>query len=1066
MYWIHRKIFEIRIKEDKIVFYKKNKNPFSMELFKEPTKEYRGAPFWAWNCKLDKEILLEQLDFFKEMGMGGAHIHCRVGLDTPYMGTEFLDMVKACEEKMKKEDLLCWLYDEDRWPSGSAGGMVTKNEKYRSRFLVFEPYGIELEEEKSLISAAKAIRSNNRKLIGYYQIELDEMGYLKSYKFSRDNEFSKVGEVWVAWLEISGGTPWFNNQSYVNTLDKEAINCFIQTTHEKYYKNLGSDFGKNIPAIFTDEPQVSHKEALTDPFEKKPITLPYTDDFNETFEKKYYTSIEKHIPELIWEQKDSISSIRYLYHRHIGERFAHAFCDNVGDWCTNHNLMLTGHMMNEWTLYSQTAAIGEIMRPLKHFALPGIDMLCDRRELSTIKQVQSVSHQMGREGVASEIYGVTGWPFDFRHHKLAGDWQAALGVTVRIPHLTWVSMAGEGKRDYPASIGYQSPWYREYKYIEDHFARLSTALTRGKPCVKVGVIHPVESYWMYWGNQKQTSSKRMLLEDNFQNIIDWLLYGLIDFDFVSEAILDEQKEDQKNTTFKMGTMEYEVMIVPGCATLRTNTVKQLSEFRKNGGQVLFIGDIAGFVDGKSSELVKALSMSCDTIAFDNSALLDYLEDFREIDISETPLEGLDNTKLKHIETGYRSNKFFYQLRKDIEMSWLFISHSNNPENQDIIERSLLKIEITGEHNVVLFNTLTGETEEVLVEYQNGKTIIQQPCAPHDSFLYQFKKGKKEVMIPKVNDFKVQKIELPQPVSFNRHEENVLLLDMAEYSFDNGDWQAEEEVLRIDNLFREKLGYPLRMEALAQPWVEKQVLSPEHLLSLRFSIYSETELKNISLAVEDLENIEVYLDDKMVINNDIGWYVDHAIRRVKLPDIDKGVHKLVLKIPFTKKTNVEWCYLLGQFAVQVRGRKKEITCEKQDLMFGDLSNQGMPFYGGNLTYESVIDTDSGNLNIEISEYRGALIKVQVDDNEMKNLIFSPYRIDCGYVDKGKHIVKITVFGTRCNTFGPLHNNNKTEEWYGPNIWRTKDSKWTYEYQLEKTGVLKTPLYWITEEDKNE
>ncbi|MBQ5748762.1 MAG: hypothetical protein IIV87_01260, partial [Oscillospiraceae bacterium] len=47
------------------------------------------------------------------------------------------------------------------------------------------------------------------------------------------------------------------------------------------------------------------------------------------------------------------------------------------------------------------------------------------------------------------------------------------------------------KRDYPASINYQSPWYREYSYIENHFARVNTALTRGTPIVKIGVIHPV-----------------------------------------------------------------------------------------------------------------------------------------------------------------------------------------------------------------------------------------------------------------------------------------------------------------------------------------------------------------------------------------------------------------------------------------------------------------------------------------------------------------------------------------------------------------------------------------------
>ena len=123
-------------------------------------------------------------------------------------------------------------------------------------------------------------------------------------------------------------------------------------------------------------------------------------------------------------------------------------------------------------------------------------MLCDFRELTTAKQAESAVHQFGYEGMLSELYGVTNWDFDFRGHKLAGDWQAALGVTIRVHHLAWTSMAGEAKRDYPASISYQSPWYKEYHLIEDYFGRLNTALTRGSAEVKVGVVHPVESYWL------------------------------------------------------------------------------------------------------------------------------------------------------------------------------------------------------------------------------------------------------------------------------------------------------------------------------------------------------------------------------------------------------------------------------------------------------------------------------------------------------------------------------------------------------------------------------------------
>ena len=122
------------------MLYEKNKAPsLSDELFKNPTAEYRGTPFWSWNCELDEKELLRQIDELKEMGYGGFHMHCRAGMATEYLGEDFMKLIKSCVKKAKKEDMLAWLYDEDRWPSGFAGGIVTKEKKYRGRYLCFSP---------------------------------------------------------------------------------------------------------------------------------------------------------------------------------------------------------------------------------------------------------------------------------------------------------------------------------------------------------------------------------------------------------------------------------------------------------------------------------------------------------------------------------------------------------------------------------------------------------------------------------------------------------------------------------------------------------------------------------------------------------------------------------------------------------------------------------------------------------------------------------------------------------------------------------------------------------------
>ncbi len=55
------------------MLYKQSKtDKLDMALFQNPTSEYRAAPFWAWNCELEEEELLWQIERLKEMGYDGV----------------------------------------------------------------------------------------------------------------------------------------------------------------------------------------------------------------------------------------------------------------------------------------------------------------------------------------------------------------------------------------------------------------------------------------------------------------------------------------------------------------------------------------------------------------------------------------------------------------------------------------------------------------------------------------------------------------------------------------------------------------------------------------------------------------------------------------------------------------------------------------------------------------------------------------------------------------------------------------------------------------------------------
>ena len=398
------------------IYPKSRSKALDAALFRNPTAEYRATPFWAWNAKLDEKQLLRQIDQFKEMGFGGAHMHSRTGLATEYLGEEFMHMVRACAEKAKRENMLAWLYDEDRWPSGAAGGLVTRDKQYRAKHLLFtcKPYDGKPAEWVNNSSAA-GHRAENGTLLARYEVELANGCLAGCRKLADKEQPSGRGRVWYAYLETAVESPWYNNQTYVDTLSREAIERFVHVTHDRYAETVGDLFGSVVPAIFTDEPQFGHKQSLRNAADTTDLVMPFTTDFFQTYEKAYDQKLEDFLPELFWELPGGKTSVaRYRYHDHVAECFAAAFADTIGQWCAKHNIASTGHLMEEPTLQSQTAALGEAMRSYRSFQIPGIDILCDNYEYTTAKQAQSAAHQYGWPGVLSELYGVTNWDFDFR----------------------------------------------------------------------------------------------------------------------------------------------------------------------------------------------------------------------------------------------------------------------------------------------------------------------------------------------------------------------------------------------------------------------------------------------------------------------------------------------------------------------------------------------------------------------------------------------------------------------------------------------------------------------------
>ena len=1016
------------------MLYEKNLKPFSDALFREPTAEYRGAPFWGWNGALDKEELCRQIEVFRKMGFGGFHMHVRTGLQTHYLSDEFFEMVSACIEKAASENMLAWLYDEDRWPSGQAGGTVTKNDAYRCRRLV-------LTREK--------LEENERcKHLASYAVELDEAGFLRNYKRIDRETTPRAGFAYHAYRLIDGDRNWYNGQAEVDTLNPAAIAEFLRVTHEQYAKRFGDKFGTLVPAIFTDEPAAAWKRIQPFPHEGYEMRMPWTDDLPQSFAAAFAgADVFEKLPELVWEKPDSApSQFRYQFHDHIAQRFRDAFARQYGQWCKAHGLRMVGHLPEEDTLFGQTSAIGEAMRMYPEFYMPGVDMLSDERNFVTCKQAQSVAHQQGQEGVLSELYGVTNWDFDFRGMKQQGDWQAALGVTLRTPHLSWYTMQGEAKRDYPTTFSYQSPWAEDYRLIEDHFARLNTALTRGSAVVRIGVIHPVESYWMHWGTKVHTQVSRDKIEKNLTKVTDFLLRNTLDFDFICESILPDQCAVEDITQqLPVGQARYDVIIVPGCEMLRSTTLERLEAFRQQGGRLLFMGDVPVWCDGVPSQRGKALYGVSEHIAFEEAALVQALAPVREVALLDclTKLNRESNIP----------NDIFYQLRQDGQERWLFLAQSGR--NADLPKKRLLRVQIKGHWQPVLYDTLKGTKQDICYYHQEGKTVAELPVYNHDSLLLRLYPAKalaaKEVAAPARRQSRLQSFLKPVPVTLD--EPNVLLLDMAEYRFDDEPWQPKEDVLRISETIRARLGgCPSAGGGGIQPWVICDNSTP-HTLRLRYTFQSQLQVKGAKLALENAGQAKVLLNGLAAGNAD-GWYMDRSIGTVALPAILPGENVLEIRYPWGISSEAEACYLLGDFGVCVAGCHGMLTAPVRQLCFGDITRQGLEFYGGNITYHLPVSDVQEGTTLSVTEYKGAALRIAVDGKPLGQLCFAPYQLPLPALP-GEHSLDITLVGCRINTLGQLHCIPWEGIGWGPDTWRTTGDRWSYEYRFRPQGILKSP-----------
>ena len=248
------------------------------------------------------------------------------------------------------------------------------------------------------------------------------------------------------------------------------------------------------------------------------------------------------------------------------------------------------------------------------------------------------------------------------------------------------------------------------------------------------------------------------------------------------------------------------------------------------------------------------------------------------------------------------------------------------------------------------------------------------------------------------------------------------------------------------------------------------------MTLKYTFESEIDYDGAFLATEDADVCKIIFNGEKVENITLGYFTDKSIEKIPLPHIKKGTNELVITYPIGPRANAENCFILGDFDVKCDGVVKTITPKTEKISFGDIVSQGMPFYGGNIVYKTEFEApEDCNVVVNTSVYKGALVKVKMDGEDVGVIAYSPYDVTVNNVKKGKHTVEFTLFGNRINSFGALHLTDTKAEWFGPDAW-VKNAKlsswwkadfvkypvWQYEYTLKPNGILASPIITMTKE----
>lgn len=968
--------------------------------FTSPGKSYGTAPLWVWNTKVTKNEIDSMLFDFKETAFGGVFIHPRPGLITEYLSEDWFDLTSYAVKRGKELGLDMWLYDENSYPSGFAGGNV-QNEM---------PESYNQGQMLSMIKVTVLPDSASKFLIC-----LKKNGEtFKDITSDLKSEAGKTGEYFLFRKEYYKPNGWTAGFPLIDLMAKGVTEKFLDITINGYKKHIGNEFGKAIPGVFSDEMTIQAQGAGT---------MRWTPDLFAAFKQIWKYDLAVNLPSL-FEETGNWKKIRHNYYKTLLTLYIDRMSKPYAAYAAKNGLIWTGHYYeHSWPNPYHTP---DNMAMYAWHEMPGIDLLFNEynekgtgtlREtqfgnVRPVRELASVANQLDRKRTLSETYAGSGWELSFKDMKRQGDWEYALGVNFLCQHLADMSIHGSRKYDYPQSFSYQNPWFPYYRDLNIYYARLSMALSQGKQMNDILVLEPTTSAWMYalFG---LPNTSMVSIGKRFSSFVKTLEKSHTEYDLGSENIIKDHAS-VAGKLFIVGKRAYSTVVIPpGMENIDASTLKLLEEYVTNGGKVLQFEEIQK-LDGSDDNRIAAFNSSKPNCLHLDSLSTEVLSRyFFTGDVKVSTLKGSEGGNI-------------YHHRRILDDGQLIFLANVDPKNSGSGQIQLKS------GDALLMDPFTGEVYDYPETKNSTGKSVQFTISPAGSMLL-FISNKKQAGFERISKLSTPKVlNSISSVTVKRPIENSIIIDFC-------DVKVGKSIIKDQFIFNAAdTVYKFHGFNKGNPWDHVIQFKSRTLdrntfqkgsgftASYYFHVADNVDPKTFRAVVEQAE-----LYSSILINGynvkpvKEGWWLDRSFSAVQIGQFVKPGRNCIEIIadPMQVLAEIQPVYILGNFDV-IAAKKGWSIAPPSELKLGSWKLQGIPLYGFGVTYtkEYNIDDLTSVHSIKLGNWNGTVVAVKVNDREAGTIGFDPYTLDVSkYLAKGKNKIEIEVIGSLKNLLGPHHNS---------------------------------------------